>query len=144
MSLSLDEFSEARKAWEKMNERLNRLLGFNPTTSNHYGIVQLYNQRISNKTSDEEILKIRSDYLNWKKNILAIFSKFDLELDEEQFCKLFSFDGMFGTLTFLGIEVDIQQNTDVYYEIVERLMDDQAPISQFQESYRNILRGAKR
>ena len=144
MSLSLDEFVEVQKAWEKMDERLNRLIGFNPATSNHYGIIQLYNQPIDSKTSDEEIIKIRSDYLNWKNNIIAIFSKFDLELDDEQFCKLFYVDGMFGTLTFLGIEVDIQQNTDVYFETVERLIDDQAPINQFQKSYRNILRGVKR
>ena len=123
--------------------RLNRLLGFNPATSNHYGIIQLYNQRINDKTSDEEIIKIRSDYLNWKNNIIAIFSKFNLALDDEQFCKLFSVDGMFGTLTFLGIAVDIQQNTDVYYETVEHLIDDQAPINQFQNTYRNILRGLK-
>ena len=45
MSLSLDEFVEAQKAWEKMDERLNRLIGFNPATSNHYGVIQLYNQR---------------------------------------------------------------------------------------------------
>ena len=143
MSLSLDEFVEAQKAWEKMDERLNRLIGFNPATSNHYGIIQLYNQPINSKTSDEEIIKIRSDYLNWKNNIIAIFSKFNLALDDEQFCKLFSVDGMFGTLTFLGIAVDIQQNTDVYYETVEHLIDDQAPINQFQNTYRNILRGLK-
>ena len=144
MSLSLDEFIEAQKDWEKMDERLNRLLGFNPATSNHYGIIQLYNQRINDQTSDEEIMKIRSGFLNWKNNIIAIFSKFNLALDDEQLSKLFSVDGMFGTLTFLGTAVDIQQNTDVYYETVERLIDDKAQINQFQKSYRNILRGVKR
>ena len=144
MSLSFDEFVEAHKAWEKMDNRLNRLLGFNPATSNHYGIIQLYNQRINDQTSDEEIMKIRSDFLNWKNNIIAIFSKFYLALDDEQFNKLFSVDGMFGTLTFFGVTVDIQQNTDVYYETVERLLDDQTPINQLQNSYRNILRGLKR
>ena len=144
MSLSFDEFVEAHKAWEKMDNRLNRLLGFNPATSNHYGIIQLYNQRINDQTSDEEIMKIRSGFLNWKNNIFAIFSKFNLALDDEQLSKLFSVDGMFGTLTFLGVAVDIQQNTDVYYETVERLLDDQTPINQLQNSYRNILRGLKR
>ena len=144
MSLSLDEFDEALKAWEEMDERLNRLLGFNPATSNLYGIIQLYNQRINDQTSDEEIMKIRSGFLNWKNNIIAIFSKFNLALEDEQFCKLFSVDGMFGTLTFLGTAVDIQQNTDVYYETVERLIDDKTPINQLQNSYRNILRGLKR
>ena len=144
MSLSFDEFVEAHKAWEKMDNRLNRLLGFNPATSNHYGIIQLYNQRINDQTSDEEIMKIRSGFLNWKNNIIAIFSKFNLALDDEQLSKLFSVDGMFGTLTFLGTAVDIQQNTDVYYETVERLIDDKTRINQLQNSYRNILRGLKR
>lgn len=144
MSLSFDEFVEAHKTWEKMDNRLNRLLGFNPATSNHYGIIQLYNQRINDQTSDEEIMKIRSGFLNWKNNIIAIFSKFNLALDDEQLSKLFSVDWMFGTLTFLGTAVDIQQNTDVYYETVESLLDDQTPINQLQNSYRNILRGLKR
>ena len=144
MSLSCDEFVEAHKAWEKLDNRLNRLLGFNPATSNQYGIIQLYNQRINDQTSDEEIMKIRSGFLNWKNNIIAIFSKFNLALDDEQLSKLFSVDGMFGTLTFLGTAVDIQQNTDVYYETVERLLDDQTPINQLQNSYRNILKGLKK
>lgn len=144
MSLSLDEFVEAHKAWDKMDERLNRLIGFNPATSNHYGKIQLYNHRINDQTSDEEIIKIRSEYLNWKNSIIAILSDFNLVFDEEEFCKLFSVDGMFGTLTFLGIVVDVHQNTEMYREAVERLLDDHAQLDNFQKLYSNILRGLKR
>ena len=65
MSLSLEEFIEATNAWKKMAERLKRLIGFNPATSNHYGVIQLYNQRINLSTSDERITEIRSKYLEW-------------------------------------------------------------------------------
>lgn len=144
MSLSLDEFVEACKAWDKMDERLNKLIGFNPATSNHYGIIQLYNQRIDSKTSDEEIIKIRTAYLNWKNEIIAILSEFNLVFDDEKFSELFSVDGMYGTLTFLGVAVDVHQNTDMYREIVKLLLDNQKPVDQFQNFYRNILRGLKK
>ena len=58
MSLSFDEIAEVHRAWEEMDERLNKLIGFNPATSNHYGIIQLYNQRIDSNTTDEEIIKL--------------------------------------------------------------------------------------
>lgn len=144
MSLTFDEIAEVHRAWEEMDERLNKLIGFNPATSNHYGIIQLYNQPINVQTSDEEIIKIRSAYLNWKKEIIAILSESNLIFDDEQFCKLFSVDGMFGALTFLGVAVDIHQKADVYRETVDRLLNDQAPINHFQKPYRDILKGLKR
>jgi hypothetical protein len=123
MSLSLDEFIEAQKAWEKMDERLNRLIGFNPATSNHYGIIQLYNQPIDSKTSDEEIIKIRSAYLNWKNEIIAILSEYNLFFEDDKFCELFSVDSMSGRLTFLDIEVNIYRNADIYRETIEHMLN---------------------
>ena len=75
MSLSFDEIAEVHRAWAEMDERLNKLIGFNPATSNHYGIIQLYNQRIDSNTTDEEIIKIRSAYLSWKNDIIAILAE---------------------------------------------------------------------
>lgn len=144
MSLSFDEIAEFHKAWEEMDERLNKLIAFNPATSNHYGAIQLYNQTINDQTSDEEINKIRSAYLNWKNDIMAILSEYDLIFDEEQFCKLFSVDGMFGTITFLGIALDIHQNADVYRATIDRLLNDRASINHFQKLYRDILKGLKK
>ena len=118
MSLSLDEFVEAQKAWEKMDERLHRLIGFNPATSNHYGIIQLYNQPIDSKTSDEEIIKIRSAYLNWKNEINAILSEYNLFFEDDKFCELFSVDSMSGRLSFLDVEVNIYQNANKFISFV--------------------------
>ena len=123
MSLSLDEFAEAQKAWEKMDERLNRLIGFNPATSNHYGIIQLYNQPIDSKTSDEEIIKIRSAYLNWKNEIIAILSEYNLFFEDDKFCELFSVDSMSGRLSFLDVEVNIYQNANIYRETIEHMLN---------------------
>ena len=114
MSLSLDEFVEAQKAWEKMDERLNRLIGFNPATSNHYGVIQLYNQRINLSTSDERIIEIRTKFLKWREQILSIFAENNFYPDTILFNKLFAVDGMYGTIHFLGIEVDIDSNVETY------------------------------
>ena len=123
MSLSLDGFDETLKAWEDMDERLNRLIGFNPATSNHYGIIQLYNQPIDSKTSDEEIIKIRSAYLNWKNEIIAILSEYNLFFEDDKFCELFSVDSMSGRLSFLDVEVNIYQNANIYRETIEHMLN---------------------
>lgn len=114
MSLSLDEFVEAKKAWEKMDERLHRLIGFNPATSNHYGIIQLYNQRINFSTSDERIIEIRAKFLKWKEQVLSIFAENKFYLNMERFNTLFTIDGMYGTLYFLGKPVDIDSGAERY------------------------------
>ena len=141
MSLSFDEIVEVHREWAEMDERLNKLIGFNPATSNHYGIIQLYNQRIDANTSDNEIIKIRTDYLNWKKEIVAILYENDLVFDDEQFNKLFSVDGMYGTLTFLGVAVDIHQKTDVYRDTVKCLLNE---IDRIQKAYENKMEGLKK
>ena len=141
MSLSLDEFVEAQKAWEKMDERLNRLIGFNPATSNHYGIIQLYNQPIDSKTSDEEIIKIRSAYLNWKNEIIAILSEYNLFFEDDKFCELFSVDSMSGRLSFLDVEVNIYQNANIYRETIEHMLN---LIDYFQNRLKCKMKGQER
>ena len=123
MSLSFDEIAEVHRAWEEMDERLNKLIGFNPATSNHYGIIQLYNQRIDSNTTDEEIIKIRSAYLSWKNDIIAILAEYNLFFEDDKFCELFSIDSMSGRLYFLDEEVDIYQSADVYRKIIKRMLN---------------------
>lgn len=141
MSLSLDEFVEAQKAWKKMDERLNRLIGFNPATSNHYGIIQLYNQPIDAKTSDEEIIKIRSAYLNWKNEIIAILSEYNLFFEDDTFSELFSVDSMSGRLSFLNEEVHIYQNANIYRETIEQTLN---LIDHFQNCLKLKMKGQER
>ena len=114
MSLSFDEIAEAHRAWEEMDERLNKLIGFNPATSNHYEIIRLYNQRIDQKTSDEKIIEIRTKFLKWREQILSIFAEKNFYPDTILFNKLFAVDGMYGTIYFLGVEVDIDSNVETY------------------------------
>ena len=120
MSLSLDEFVEARKAWEKMDERLNRLIGFNPATSNHYGVIQLYNQRINLSTSDERIIEIRSKYLEWKNKVLDVFVQNSVFYSTEELDKLFRVDYMYGTLYFLDSPVNIYGEFEPTLERIKR------------------------
>ena len=120
MSLSLDEFVEAHKAWEKMDERLNRLIGFNPATSNHYGVIQLYNQRINLSTSDERIIEIRSKYLEWKNKVLDVFVQNSIFYSTEELDKLFRVDYMYGTLYFLDSPVDIYGEFEPTLERIKR------------------------
>ena len=141
MSLSFDEIAEVHRAWEEMDERLNKLIGFNPATSNHYGIIQLYNQRIDSNTTDEEIIKIRSAYLSWKNDIIAILAEYNLFFKDDKFGELFSIDSMSGRLSFLDEEIDIYQSADVYREIIERLLN---LIDDFQNRLMNRMKGKEK
>ena len=141
MSLSFDEIAEVHRAWEEMDERLNKLIGFNPATSNHYGIIQLYNQRIDSNTTDEEIIKIRSAYLSWKNDIIAILAEYNLFFKDDKFGELFSIDSMSGRLSFLDEEIDIYQSADVYREIIERLLN---LIDDFQNRLMNRMKGQEK
>ncbi|MBP3627367.1 MAG: hypothetical protein J6J39_04910 [Clostridia bacterium] len=141
MSLSFDEIAEVYKAWEEMDERLNKLIGFNPATSNHYGIIQLYNQRIDSNTTDEEIIKIRSAYLSWKNDIIAILAEYNLFFEDDKFCELFSIDSMSGRLSFLDEEVDIYQSADVYRKIIKRMLN---LIDHFQNRLMNRMKGQEK
>ena len=120
MSLSLEEFIEATNAWEKMDERLNRLIGFNPATSNHYGVIQLYNQRIDLSTSDERIIEIRSKYLEWKNKVLDVFVQNSVFYSTEELDKLFEVDYMYGTLYFLDSPVNIYGEFEPTLERIKR------------------------
>ena len=144
MSLSFEQFDKAQRAWDEMDKRLTTLIGFNPAIGNHYGVIRLYNKRINSKTSDEEIINIRSAYVKWRDEIIAILSENGLVLEDEQFNSLFSVNFMYGTVAFLGTTFDIHQNTDMYREIIGRLLDDKAQINDSQEIYRKTLRGLKR
>ncbi len=119
MSLTFEEFAEAHRRWAEMDERLNKLIGLNPATSNHYGQIQLYNHRINSKTSDEEILELRSKYVRWRTAILEIFQSHDIIFNNDQFNELFSYDPMFGTISFLGTVLDLSRDMDYYKESVE-------------------------
>lgn len=115
MSLTFEQMAQSHKRWDEMDERLKKLIGFNPATSNHYGSIQLYNHQISKQTSDEEILKLRADYLEWRKGILNILEENGYIPDNNEFNDLFSISGMFGTLYFLGVPVDIYGDIDKTY-----------------------------
>ena len=131
MSLSFDEIAETMAVWNKMDERLTKLIGFNPATCNHYGIIQLYNQRIDPQTSDVKILEIRSKYLEWRKQISDIFEENNLSPTAEEINRLFSVDCMFGTLYFLGIPVDIDGGADLYRPSILKLINEQSPETDF-------------
>ncbi len=119
MSLNFDEFIEAHRQWEEMDKRLNKLIGFNPATSNHYGTIQLYNNRINAKTTDKEILEIREKYVAWRKEILAFFRANNYDIIDDEFNKLFCYDPMFGTITFLDTKLDLSKEIEFYHIIIE-------------------------
>ena len=123
MSLSLEAFIKANEDWEKMEERLNRLIGFNPATGNHYGVIQLYNQRIDLSTSDERIIEIRSKYLEWKNKVLDVFVQNSVFYSTEELNKLFRVDCMYGTLYFLDSPVDIYGEFEPTLERIKRYIE---------------------
>ena len=124
MSLNSEQFLAACERARKMEERLTRLFGFSPATSNHYGIINMYNVVISSKTTDEELIDIRAKYVNWKTGILKIFAEYGFEPEYKQLCEMFRSDIMFGTLEFLRIPVDIEKSPEDYrHAIVEYLRE---------------------
>lgn len=120
MSLSFDEMVESDRAWEKMDERLNKLIGFNPATSNHYGVIQIYNQRINLSTLDERITEIRSKYLELKNKVLDVFAQNGVFYSTEELDKLFRMDHMYGTLNFLDSPVNIYGEFEPTLERIKR------------------------
>lgn len=91
-------------------------------SSNHYCMIQLYNNVIDAKTTDEEILAIRAKYVKWKEAILAYYKNNDYSVDEDEFSSLISFDGLFGTLSFLNKPIDVN-NAEIHYEQIKEYIN---------------------
>jgi len=118
MSLTLEAFLDACDRWRQMEERINRLLGFNPATSDHYGRIHLYNENIYLNTTDERILEIRKQYLEWKKGIFDIFREEGYtpegEFFEKRFEEQFRVDYMYGTVFFIEKMIDIHGDVEEF------------------------------
>ena len=125
MSLSFEEFAQALERCHAMDERLQKLFGFNPTTCDHYGIIRLYNQRIDSRTADETIIAIRNKYLKWRKAILDIFEAQGVSPDEEDFDAMFRVSGMYGTLYFLDIPVDIDGDPEIFRQKILAFLENE-------------------
>ena len=119
MSLDFEQVMEAYREWEEMDKRLNKLIGFNPATCNHYGQIHLYNNYIDKNTTDKEILEIQVKYVEWRKEILAFFKDNSYDLGKEEFSKLFYYHPMFGTMTFLDEVLDLNKETKYYFTLIE-------------------------
>ena len=107
MSLTVENFI-------KTGARLKALFGFNPIQSNLCGKIRLYNEEITENTTDEEMIKIRSVYLKWKEAILSEFEKQEILLTNDEFGALFSTDLFFGIVSFLGIPINVFSDIQKY------------------------------
>ena len=107
MSLTVENFI-------KTDARIKALFGFNPIQSNLYGPILLYNERITESTSDEEIINIRSAYLKWKSDILSEFEKQEILLTEDELGELFSTDDFSGTVSFLDVPINVFEDIQKY------------------------------
>ncbi|MBR6545412.1 MAG: hypothetical protein IKT72_00565 [Clostridia bacterium] len=125
MSLSFEEFSEAIKEHDRVSERLQGLFGFDPSFSDHYGVIRLYNEVIRSDTPSERLLEIRQRYLKWKEEILEIFLQNGVSLDAERLHPLFRLDGMFGVLYFLEEPVNIYGELDVFRRRISELLAEE-------------------
>ena len=125
MSLTLNEMAEVYRANRILSERLTRLIGFDPSTSNHYGTRHLYNYRIDAKTTDDQILKLRRDYLRWRGEVIAFFDEHGHTVDDDEFDTLFSVSFMYGIIDFLGIRLDIYAGIEPYREKMLEIINKQ-------------------
>ena len=120
MSLSFEEFMKAGREWDKMEERLFGLFGFNPANSNHYGVIHLYNKEIGAHTKDEELLAIRAAFVAWREEILAIFREEGYCPEEKELGRMLTADPMFGTVTFLGVLLDVYGGAEAYRSAIQK------------------------
>ena len=123
MSLSVEEWDRASKKNSTVREKVVKIIGFDPTVVNHYGMIYLYNEELYEDTTEEEISEIREKYLDWKQKIIGILAENNIFLDNEKFSELFSVDFMFGSLTFLGINVNIYEDVEIYRKVIKCLLD---------------------
>ena len=124
MSLNPKQFMLALERAHKMDKRLVDLIGFNPTISNHYGMIYLYNKKIDEYTTDKEILSIRERYLAWKKGVLDIFLERGVKPSERVLDKIFNISPMYGTMYFLGKIVEIDSGAEPYRELIMDYIDN--------------------
>lgn len=141
MSLTLEQWKRASLEWDEMDVRLKRLIGFNPTTCNHYGIIQLYNHRIDSSTSDETILKLREAYKKWRSDILALLAEHEIYPDDDQFDRLFMADSMYGRIQFLGFDLNIFKPAEIYRDAIENYLEGHGIGQEHEEYYIEMLRG---
>ena len=116
MSLTFEQFVEARRVRDAMSKRLKKLIGYDPTNSNHYGAVLMYNYRITEKTTDDELLELQSRYLAWRDEVLTFFKGNGYPIDNEEYGRLFDVDIMYGVVSFLGVRLDIEADIEPYRE----------------------------
>ena len=98
MSLTFEQFMAASKRWDEMEKRLVKLFGFNPATSNHYGTIQLYNQRINESTTDEEIMnlfpKSDTELVAWCEKVREKSAPFSMEFNSTKIQSLLNANGI--------------------------------------------------
>ena len=102
------------KEFVKTDARLKALIGFNPAQSNLCGKIRLYNEEITENTTDEEMIKIRSVYLKWKEAILSEFERREILLTNDEFGALFSTDDFSGTVFFLDVPINVFEEIQNY------------------------------
>ena len=123
MSLTFEQFVEVRRAHDAMSKRLKKLIGYDPTNSNHYGVILMYNYRITEKTTDDELLELQSMYLAWRDEVLTFFKENGYPIDNEEYGKLFDVNIMYGEVSFLGVRLDIEAGIEPYREKILEMIN---------------------
>lgn len=118
MSLDLAGFTEACRRWDELDERIRKLLGFNPAKDDHYGYIRMYNEFIDTETTDERIVEIFNNFVKWRNEILDFFEKNDYKLDIDQLKMLFRMEWETGLLKFLGIYVRTDLGTEPFEKAI--------------------------
>ena len=123
MSLTFEQFVEVCRAHDVMSKRLKKLIGYDPTNSNHYGVILMYNYRITEKTTDDELLELQSRYLAWRDEVLTFFKGNGYPIDNEEYGRLFYVDTMYGEVSFLGVRLDIEAGIEPYREKILKMIN---------------------
>ena len=120
MSLTLEGFIAASERFDEMEKRLERLFGFSPATSDHYGRIHMYGEVIDGRTTDEMLCDLRRRYLEWKRDLLALFAECGAPISNEELREYIHPDVMWGGLTLFGDFIKIDRGVEPHRERIEK------------------------
>lgn len=106
MSIRLEDFTKIDEKYRIVSEKVISVLGCNYLNSNHYGHTLLFNQHISEKTSEERIKDIYNKYKKLCTDLTKVFNENGFELDENY---LKGPDMMSGKICLLNVPLNVDK-----------------------------------
>lgn len=134
MSLSFEDIVTTGERYNKIKEKVISAVGFNALNSNHINEAILYNVRIDENTTKEEIIDICSKFFDLYDEIEELFKKNDVEFKDDYFSNMV-FDGY---TTFLCKSIDVYKGIAPLKKTINDYFKLYKKIHKIASEYRNL------